>query len=247
MADQTLFLISGAIGIGPALVLLWLSLKRFDYPNVEKTLFDDRKVFFALAVGLIMGTVSSVFSLYTSPGSVIDVVIVLIVVIMFEESFKLVYLNRKGYRTNFASTYYGVSLGLGMAATVVLATGMRSLADTLSPVTLVLLVVYAVGVCTTYVTTGAIIGYGCSKGEPWNNFFLAVFIRAFYTFVSIPFLLGSPPNPEWLVLLSLGVSVAVGIALYYYVYIDILPGTLPPDLRRLLRKGRKARMRSRKS
>ncbi len=247
MADQTLFLISSALGIGPALLLMWLSLRRFDYPNVEKTLFDDRKVFFALAVGLVLGTVSSVFSLYSGAVSFVGVILTLSIVILFEESFKLVYLNRKGYRTNFASTYYGLALGLGIAATLILATGLRNPDFPSSAITFTLLVAYSFSLCTIEATTGAIIGYGCSRGEPWSNFFLALFIRFFYTFVSIPFLLGSDLSPDWLVMLSLIASVAVGVSLYYYSYVEILPGTLPPDLRRLLRKGRKARMRARKN
>ena len=246
MADQGLFLISGAVGIGPALLLLWHALRRFDYPRVEKTLFDDRRVFFSLAVGMVFGTVSSVFTLYSQPVDITGVVIVLAVVVLFEESFKLVYLNRKGYRQNFASTFYGVAIGLGISSTVVLATGLRNPGYASSPATFALLVAYSFSMCTTEGTTGAIIGYGCSKGEPWTNFLVALFARFFFTFISVPFLLGSSALPDWLVFASLIGAVVVGAFLYSIAYLDILPDTLPPDLRRLLRKGRKERVRARR-
>lgn len=246
MADQSLFLISMLVGIGPALLVLWHALRRFDYPRVEKTLFDDRRVFLSLAVGLVLGTVSSLFSLYSQTSKIEGAVVVLISVVLFEESFKLVYLNRKGYRQNFASTFYGVALGLGISSTVVLATGLRNPGYTSSPGTFASLVAFSFSMCTTEAMTGAVIGYGCSKGEPWGNFLTALFARLFHTFVAAPFLFGTVFAPEWLVFASLVGAVVVGALLYLYAYAEILPDTLPPELRRLLRKGRKARVRARK-
>jgi hypothetical protein len=43
------------LGIGPALALLYLSLRRFDRPFTDYTLFDDRRVFFGLAAGMVFG------------------------------------------------------------------------------------------------------------------------------------------------------------------------------------------------
>jgi len=244
MVEQIHFLVAGAIGIGPALFLLWHSLRRFDYPRVEKTLFDDRKVFFALAVGLVFGTISSLVSLYSQAHDLAAIIIVLLVVILFEESFKLVYLNRKGYRMNFASTFYGFSLGVGVAATVMLATGLRNPDLPDIPLFIALLIVFSISMNATEAMTGALIGYGCSKGEPWSHFFTALFARFFYTFVALPFLLAI--GDEWIQYLSLFAALAVAIYLYHYSYYEILPETLPPELRRLLRKARKARIRARK-
>src|SRR2546428_125640 len=60
MASNVDFLVAFLLGILPGLVILWASLRRFDRPQVDHTLFDDRRVFGSLAVGLIFGTVASV-------------------------------------------------------------------------------------------------------------------------------------------------------------------------------------------
>ena len=242
MADQVSFLASGAIGLGPALFFMWHSLRRFDYPRVEKTLFDDRKVFLALAVGLVIGTVSSVFAVYSPQYDVTSVLVLIVFIMMFEESFKLVYLNRKGYRLNFASTFYGFSLGLGVATTVVLATGLRNPGTLLTAGTAVLLLVYSTSVSAAESATGALIGLGCSKGEPWSYFFVALFARFFYTLMAFPFLLST--GPDWLLLASLFAALATGLGLYYYSYSGLMIETLPPEFRRKSRKSRRARLRA---
>src|SRR5947199_8451891 len=63
MASNLDFLVAFLLGILPGLVILWPSLRSFDRPQVDHTLFDDRRVFGSLAVGLIFGTVASIFAL----------------------------------------------------------------------------------------------------------------------------------------------------------------------------------------
>jgi hypothetical protein len=241
MADQLLFLASLAIGIGPALFLMWFGLRKFTYPRVEKTLFDDRRVFFSLAVGLVVGTMSSLFSLYLPRVDLPSVLIAIAGAALFEETFKLVYLNRKGYRQNFSSTFYGFTLGLGVAATVVLSFGLGNPSLTVDPLTFTLLVVFSVGFSAMGATTGALIGYGCSKGRPWSYLLKALFARLIYTVSAIPFLLYT--GPEWLVYLSITASLGVGMFLYYFAYSITFQETLPPELRRRARKERRARAR----
>ena len=236
-----MFLASFAIGIGPALLLLWHGLRRFDYPRVEKTLFDDRKIFFSLAVGLVFGTISSLFSLYILLSGPASALVTIAGVAVLEEAFKLVFLNRKGYRGNFASTFYGFSLGLGVGATVSLAQGLgnpRLLSD---PLSFVLLLMFAVSLSAMEGTTGALIGYGCSKGLPFSYLLRALVARFIYTVSAIAFLLGNVD--EWLIYLSLFIAVAVGLLLYYFTYVITMPDTLPPELRRRARKERRARVR----
>ena len=52
-----LFLVSGIVGFGPALFLIWFSMRKYSYPYIEGSAFEDRKVFFLLAVGMVFGTV----------------------------------------------------------------------------------------------------------------------------------------------------------------------------------------------
>src|SRR5438552_160634 len=68
MASNVDFFVAFLLGILPGLAILWVSLRRFDRPQVDHTLFDDRRVFGSLAVGLIFGTVASIFALALPRG-----------------------------------------------------------------------------------------------------------------------------------------------------------------------------------
>jgi len=241
MVEQSLFLASFAIGIGPALLILWHGLRRFDYPSVEKTLFDDRKVFLSLAVGLVFGTMSSIFALYLPRFDLSSAVVAVAGIAVLEEAFKLVYLNRKGYRGNFASTFYGFSLGLGIGATVALAQGLGNPRLMSDPLAFALLLLFSVSLCAMEGTTGALIGYGCSKGLPFSYLLRALIARFIYTVSAIAFLLGL--GEDWLIYTSLFIAVGVGLLLYYFTYVITMPDTLPPELRRRARKERRARVR----
>src|SRR5437899_680380 len=121
MASNLDFLVAFLMGILPGLLILWASLRRFDRPYVDHTLFDDRRVFGSLAVGLIFGTVASIIAIVLPRGDLASFAVAVAVSFVFEESFKLVWLNRRSYRGRFDTTFYGVPLGIGAAASGVVA------------------------------------------------------------------------------------------------------------------------------
>src|SRR5207247_582991 len=93
---------------------------QFAHASAPNALFADRLVVLAFAVGMGFGARSSSLTFAVSTSG-LGIVFPLIAVALFDESFKLVYLNRKGYRGRFDTTFYGVSLGVGSAATLVMA------------------------------------------------------------------------------------------------------------------------------
>src|SRR6058998_1599485 len=123
MASNVDFFVAFLLGILPGLAILWASLRRFDRPQVDHTLFDDRRVFGSLAVGLIFGTVASIFAIALPRRDLVSFAVAVGVSFVFEESFKLAWLNRRSYRGRFDTTFYGVPLGIGAAASGVVAPG----------------------------------------------------------------------------------------------------------------------------
>ncbi len=235
------------LGIAPALVLLYLSLRRFDRPYTEYTLFDDRRVFGGLAVGLIFGALASLLDtsvLGLTSGFVISLV-ALFALYAVDELFKLISLNRKGYSGRFDTTFYGVAVGVGMAATIVVGSviwialpqlqadqGMDLVVDLLG------LLVFSVSLSLVHADTGALIGFGAARGDMWPVFLRALAIRFAHGALLLPFFLGAPR--VW-GLLSTATSLAFAGILYHYVYTQILPGTLPDDIRREMRRERRGR------
>jgi len=236
MASNVDFLVAFLLGIVPGIAILWMSLRRFDRPHVDHTLFDDRRVFGSLAVGLVFGTVASVFALYIPRFDLVSVLVAVATTFLFEESFKLVWLNRRKYRGRFDTTFYGVPLGIGAAASGVVAAAWTSRESLYVPETFGLLVIYSIGLGLINADTGALIGFGASRGDTWGSFLRAIVVRFAHGAFLFPFLL---QVDEPFSAISAVTSVGFALFVYYYVYQRILPGTLPEEIRRELRRDRR--------
>lgn len=239
------FFIAGALGIGPAIFVLWHALRRYDYPYVEKALFDSRKVFFSFAVGMVFGVVSSSFGGFLPGFDVASVLSLSITLALLEESFKLVYLNLKRFQRKFDTTFYGSSLGLGMASTIALANAYIQPKGTLFTLNyLILLLIFSIGINSLHCFTGALIGFASSKGRSWFSFLKAVLSRIVFAVLILPFFLASQ-SEILLPLASLVACAVYSLFLYSYAYFHILPETLPESLRReRRRKARKAALKN---
>lgn len=239
MASNVDFLVAFLLGIGPGLLVLWFSLRRFDRPHVDHTLFDDRRVFGSLAVGLVFGTIASILAITLSfqASSVGALLGIVVGTFLFEESFKLVWLNRKSYRGRFDATFYGVPLGVGIAASGVVGAAWASREFLYVPTTFLLLVLYSIGLALVNANTGALIGFGASRGDMWSYFARAIAVRFSYGGLLLPFLLPNVDAPFQA--LSVASAAAFGVLVYLYVYERILPGTLPEEIRREIRRERR--------
>jgi len=246
MVSRVDFLVALALGIAPALVVLWFSLRRFDRPHVDRTLFDDRRVFGGLAVGMVFGVVASALNLSIYVTDLAGSIALLAGLLFFEELFKVVYMNRRGYRERFDTTFYGIPIGVGVAATSVVATVAWVVGDALySGTVLPLMVLFSITLSLAHADSGALIGFGASRGDLWGGFRKGLAVRYAHIALMSPFILlsGQAASPEILVpaLLGLLSSIAFAVIIYDYVYRVVLPGTLPEDLRRELRREKRAR------
>src|SRR5437879_2932562 len=95
---------------------------------------------------------------------------------------------------------------------------------------------YSVGSGLVNADTGALIGFGASRGEMWRYFLRAIAVRFAYGAFLFPFIL--PGIPDVYAALSVTTAAGFGLLVYYYVYRRILPGTLPEELRREFRRHR---------
>jgi len=127
-------------------------------------------------------------------------------------------------------------LGIGAAASGVVAAAWASRAILYVPETFVLLILYSISLGLVNADTGALIGFGASRGDTWRAFLRAVGVRLAHGAFLSPFLL---QVDEPYAALSAVTSLGFALLIYYYVYREILPGTLPDDIRRELRRERR--------
>ena len=230
------------LGIAPALAVLYWSIRRFDIPFTRYRLFDDRRLFGGFAVGLIFGTIAA-FVEVNAPSGLAGTVAALAAFFLFEESFKTVWLNRRSYRGRFDTTFYGVAVGVGVAATLAVASVLSSVAASpaafTTPETLLLLILFCVSWNLIHADTGVLIGFGASRGETLRPLIKALLVRYAHGAILLAFFLGA--DEPWS-LLAVGTSIVFAAVLYHYAYTVLLPGTLPDDVRReMKREKRRAR------
>ena len=240
-SHELVFLASGILGFGPAMAVLYHALRTYDYPYTERSFFDSSRVFLALAVGVVFGTIVGWITLSFRGGGLTLVALILALVLfaLFEEAFKLVYLNRKRYRGRFDTTFCGVSLGVGSAALVGAGNAYINGPNVFLPLLALQLGAFSASLAFVHSATGGIIGLGCSRGRVLRPFLQAIGARTLHALMLVPFFVwaGLPsPQDASIPLFSLAAAVVFGVLLYLYVYQIVLPSTLPVEMRRERRR-----------
>lgn len=182
-------LIAAAIGIAPALALMYWTMRDYTYPRVQKPFFDDRKLFPMLAVGMVIGVV-----IYTVQNSFnMAFILYALIFALLEELVKLVVLNLKRFHGKLDTPFYGLVLGLGIGSTMafgavwVTILSFASAGQTLAITDYLVLIVVAVQFVLLNGATGAIIGIGAATGYPFNYFANATLTHIAVNLVMIGF------------------------------------------------------------
>ncbi len=217
---DSLQIASAVAGFGPSMGLLYYTLKDYTYPNVEKPFFDDRKVFMFFAFGIVLGMVLFAVESYgQSASSAETVVAVVLVFAVFEELLKLVILNFPRFQRKVDTAFYGLSMGLGMAATFTFASVYVSLLDLESPKALEIVVFSLLGVqfVLLHGATTSMIGIGVARGQARGYFTQALLMHISYSLLMIPYFAASE-----VVFQIAGVLLASGVVIYGYIRVQTL-------------------------
>ncbi len=149
------------LGIGPALILMYLGVRNYTYPKVEQPFFSDPTFFIMLVVGMIAGSVLF-FAMRVLGFSTNIVYMVLMAVI--EVMAMVVVMNLKRFRGKSDSIFYGYALGLGMSCG--LATGIvflvASAIETIDA-SAVVLVILSVSFSLMLGAVGTTVGEGIAR------------------------------------------------------------------------------------
>jgi hypothetical protein len=235
------FFAAAAVGIGPAFLLMFYAIRRYDYPYVEEALFRNERLFLSFAIGLVIGVIGAVVFNAFFVTTTVEALLALLAVAVFEESFKLVYLNYKLFRGNFDTVFYGSGLSFGIAATFSMAFAFQVFTQPDIPVgalvvNVTVLILLALGLNALHFYTGSVQGAGAGQGTPWRSYFQAMGARAVFAVLLAPFLAPFQVlNPAVLVGFLL---VAVGFAAYLFwnALTRVIPNSLPSEVRRRLRR-----------
>jgi len=238
MAD-IIQVLSLVIGAGPALGLMYFTLKDYTFPAVEKPFFNDKKVFLFFAIGIIVGVIVFGFEDWGTRSATPETAIGLILgFAIMEELMKFVVLNFPRFQRKVDTAFCGVGFGLGIAATFSFATvyvffldvGNVQIAEVVAGSLLGFMFVLLHG------STTGLIGTGIARGEAQMYFIeallihigFAFFYQSFFAVDIVPF----PVN-----LAGLVVAAAIVVWAYHRLHSIALPNLIS-DAKRLYAQGK---------
>lgn len=234
---DTLQLVSAAAGFGPAMFLMYYTLRTYTYPRVEKPYFDDRRAFMLFALGVVLGMVLFAFERWGARIGVAETVLLLILgFALMEELLKLIILNYPKFQRKVDTAFYGLALGLGISSTFTFANVYVSLLDISDPTIAEGAASVLVGMLFVLLhgSTTALIGIGVARGEVKSYFPEALLIHVVFSLLYESFFLIDLIEPP-LNLMGLVGATALVVYAYSRVHRQDLPAMVR-DAKRLAKK-----------
>jgi len=222
MTDMILPQASLFLGIIPALILLYFSLKGYE------GYYKDKTIFLTFIIGIILGFISAFVQSLT-----IFAIIYIILLAFFDQLFKTIVLNLGRLQEKSETTIYGLSLGLGFGSsfTPFLIIAVSSLI-TDNTYVLTSIAIGSLGIILFHGATSAYIGYGIYVGKLTKYLLTAVIIQLPFNFILAMTI--SYSNPESLntqIVFVIGL-VVYGSIVFWYVIRKIMPQILTSSMKR---------------
>ncbi|MBU0496697.1 MAG: protease PrsW [Candidatus Thermoplasmatota archaeon] len=194
------------LGIIPALLLLYISLKGYD------EYYKDKNIYLSFVGGLIIGFISAIIEQF----SVAVGILFIILFPVLEQISKTMLLNIRRLQANRETPIYGLTLGLGFGAIFVPFSIITANMTTSDLLNLVLLLIGSFGIILMHGATGILLGYGILKQQLIKYFAMAVLYH-----IPIPLLIFLTTS-QHIEFLQVGV-IFYGIIIYWYISTRILP------------------------
>ncbi len=227
--------IAAAVGIAPALALMYWSLRNYTYPKVKQPFFDDRVVFTYLAIGLVIGVAVYAVQSYFDMSFLLFALLFAVL----EEMIKLVLLNLRRFRGKLDTPFYGLTIGLGIGGAMGFGAVFQSLpvlnfGDAPTAVLNgIILVILAVQFSLLHGSTGAIIGAGVARSMPFSYFSQAVLYHLAFNLLMIGFYL--PLSVPFNYLALVGATIVV-IYSYWHIHFRVIPDMISKAIKQYEKK-----------
>ena len=204
------------LGIIPALVLLYISLKGYE------GYYKDKVIFLTFVIGIIAGFVSVLIETFTAGVGILFIILFPVL----EQLFKTIILNIGRLQEKRETTIYGLSLGLGFGS---IFTPFSMITSNFQSENNLYLIAFAIlgsfGIILLHGATGTCIGYGVYAGKLSKYFIFAILLHLPVTvliFLTTLYSVGY---------LQIGL-IPYGLIIYWYATKKIMPQILSQSQRR---------------
>ena len=208
------------LGIGPALILMYLGVRNYTYPKVEQPFFSDPTFFILLVVGMIAGSI--LFFAMIAMGFASNVVY-MVILAAIEAMVLVVVMNLKRFRGKSDSVFYGYALGLGMSCG--LSTGIVFVTATVETfdASVIVLVLISVSMSLMLGACGTTVGEGIARHRVMEFALQAMIPLIIYNILLTVLLQGGELGGMVAYYVCAAVALVFGAVLYYRTMLIRLP------------------------
>lgn len=217
------------LGIGPALALMFLGVRKYTYPRVEQPFFSDPTFFSMLVVGMVAGSI--LFFAMVALGFATNIVLMVLMAVV-ESMAMVVVMNLKRFRGKSDSVFYGYALGLGMSCGM--STGICFVtASTIDHVdaSVIILVVISVTMSMILGSAGTNVGEGIARHRVLEFALQAAIPLIVYNILLTVMLRGGELGGSVVYYLSAVVAVLFAVMVYGRTMVKQLPAVVRDVLR----------------
>jgi len=205
MSDIALPQASLFLGIIPALILLYISIKGYE------GYYKDKLIFLTFIGGIIAGAITVVIETFSSGIGILFILLFPII----EQLFKTMILNFGRFQGKKETTVYGLTLGLGFGSIFTPFSMVTANIQAGDFFVLILIVIGSFGIILLQGATGVIIGYGIYDGKLLKYLLYAIILHLPIT--SIIFL------TQYFNIAYLQIGLIIyGLIIYWYITTKIM-------------------------
>ncbi len=216
------------LGIIPALIFLYLSLKGYE------GLYKEKNIYLSFVIGIILGFFAALAQSFTLSG----VILYIILIVFFDQLIKTIALNIGRLHEKKETIIYGLCLGLGFGAifTPVMLIAVSSLI-TSDAVILALIAIASLGIILFHAATGAYIGYGVYKKKLTRSILFAILLQIPFNGILDLIIIYAKNKNQILTETGLVAGLVIyGTLSFWYVITKIMPQIRPNNERRKRRR-----------
>lgn len=243
---NNLLLLSGIIGFGPAFIIMWFGMRKYDWPYLKGACFDDRKVFFSLALGMVIGTVLFTIERVTyptfrqepTPGEIYFNPMFFTVVFVaglgaLQTLGKYIMLNFPGFQGRPDSQFLGLAMGAGMASTWVVGfayVAFIARGDEQSFENWLALALLSLNIALIHVSTGTLLGNSSIMREGMHGIPRALVPHMVLNALMFPWF------ATGVIWYTIAMATPISLIIYWRVYEHQIPACLPDEIKEEIRE-----------
>ena len=206
------------LGVIPALIIMYISLKGYE------GYYKDKTMFLTFVAGIIMGFIVAFVQYFTLSLHIIFITILAVILAFFSQLFKTIVLNLPRFHRKSETPIYGLSLGLGFGSSftpsMIIATA-ATLTDNVYILTLI--IIGSIGIILFHGATGAYIGFGVFKGKLTRFLIISILLQIPFNIFLCFMILYSNINSIHIQIFFVFLLIVYGFLFFFYITKKVLP------------------------